>query len=178
MGLAEDLKIIKNAELDIELLHRDNDKLCAKNNEEITNLEEKIKSTEFILEEELKASKEDRIECKFDGYKGSIGWQKMPDKWIYKDKDLMAWINHLPAKLGELYIKITTTIKKGDLKKQIIEDNTRDFQDGKIFDFSPGMKLYLVSEKKDYEVKGIKIEHQDKKFKYTIKKIKWGVVFD
>jgi len=56
MSLEQDLKIIKDAELDIELLHRDNEKKCVENNEEIENLKDKIKSTEFILEAELKAS--------------------------------------------------------------------------------------------------------------------------
>ena len=58
MSLEKDLKIIKNAELDIELLNRENDKLCAENNEEIANLKVKIKDVEFIVEEELKASGE------------------------------------------------------------------------------------------------------------------------
>jgi hypothetical protein len=175
MSLAEDMKIIKNAELDIELLHRENDKLCAENNGEIANLEDKIKSTEFIMKEELKASKEDKIECKFDDYKGSIGWQKMPDKWTYLDKELMVWITSLPEILKGLFLKVTTTVKKGDLKKQIINDNDWLFTDSKIVEENFSTKdgeVFIHTEKKDFKVEGIEIEPQDPKFKYTIKKIK------
>jgi len=173
MSLEQDLKIIKNAELDIELLHRDNEKLCATNNEEIANLEDKIKSTEFILEEELKVSKEDKLECKFDGYKGTISWKKMPDEWIYTEDVLMNWIMSLPAKLGELYLKVVTTVKKGDLKKQIISYNDMLFEKSIFLEkWSENVELLLHTEKKDFKVKGIKIKPQEKRFKYTIKKIK------
>ena len=170
MSLEQDLKIIKNAELDIELLNRDNDKKCAKNNEEIANLQEKIKSTEFILEEELKASIEDKIECKFDGYKGTIGWQKMPDKWTYFDDVLMAWIVDLPKKLSDLFLKTTITIRKADIKKKMILDNSTYFLQSKLTDKLG--KLFIFDGKKDYLVEGIEIEPQDPKFKYSIKKIK------
>ena len=175
MSLAEDLKIIKNAELDIELLRRDNDKKCAENNEEIANLQEKIKSTEFILEEELKKSKKDKIECKFDSYKGSIGWQKMPDKWIYKEKELWSWIKSLPESIKTLFIKITVTMKKADLKKRIMNDNDELFDNSKLADLPKGISLFLVDEKiplSPLRVEGIEIEPQDPKFKYSIKKIK------
>ena len=171
MGLAEDLKIIKNTELDIELLHRNNDKLCKENNEEITNLEEKIKSTEFILEAELKASREDKLECKFDNYKGSVGWQKQPDKWTYQDDVLLAWIVSLPKKLQELYLKVTTTIKKKDLKQNIMSDLTI-FENGKIVDKDVTLFLHDDYAKANIKVEGIEIEPQKKKFKYTIKKVK------
>ena len=177
MSLEKDLKIIKNAELDIELLHRDNDKKCAENNEEIANLQEKIESTEFILEEELKKSREDKIECKFDGYKGSIGWEKMPDKWTYKEKELWNWIKSLPELIKTLFIKVTVTMKKADLKKRIIDDNEVLFENSKILQENlnadvTGCELYIHTEKKDYRVEGIEIEPQDPKFKYSIKKIK------
>lgn len=177
MSLEQDLKIIKNAELDIELLHRDNDKKCAENNEEIANLQDKIKSTEFILEEELKASGEDKIECKFDGYKGSMGWQKMPDKWTYKDEDLWPFINSLPEIFKPLFIKIAVTMKKADLKKRIMDDNEFLFENSKIIEKYlntdvTGGELYIYEKKKKYKVEGIEIGRQDPKFKYTIKKIK------
>jgi len=172
MSLTEDLKVIKNAELDIEILSRENEKLCAKNNEEIANLQEKIKSIESIMEEELKISGENKMECKFDSYKGSIGWQKMPDKWIYKEKELWPCIKSLPDLIKTLFIKITVTMKKADLKKRIIDDNPKDFINGRRINYEPGLQLYLVGEKDDYKVEGIKIERQDHKFKYSIKKIK------
>ena len=170
MGLAEDMKTIKDAELDIELLYRDNDKKCAENNKEIDGLKERITSTEFIMEEELKKSKEDKVECKFDGYKGSMGWQKMPDKWIYKDEVLMKFILSLPANFKELFLKTTITIRKVDIKKKMILDNSTYFLQSKLTDKLG--KLFIVDGKKDYLVKGIEIEPQDPKFKYSIKKIK------
>lgn len=172
MGLEQDLKTIKNAELDIELLHRDNDKLCAKNNGDIADLEDKIKSTEFILEEELKASKEDKIECKFDGYKGSIGWQKMPDKWIYIDNVLLDWILSFPKKLKEPFLKVITTVRKSELKKKIMIDNMNLFENGKIIEQFDELFLFDKYAEASISVKGIEIESQDPKFKYTIKKIK------
>ena len=177
MGLAEDMRIIKDAELDIELLHRDNDKLCANNNKDISELEEKITSTEFIMQEELNKSGEDKIECKFDGYKGSMGWQKMPDKWIYKEKELWSWIKSLPDLIKTLFIKITVTMKKADLKKRIMDDNEVLFENSKIIEKYlntdvTGGELYIYEKKKKYKVEGIEIERQDPKFKYSIKKIK------
>jgi len=177
MSLEKDLKVIKDATLDIELLHRDNDKKCAENNKEIDDLEERIKSTEFIMEEELKKSKEDKIECKFDNYKGSIGWRKMPDEWIYTDDILMDWIMSLPEKLKEIYLKVTTTVKRGELKKQIISYNDELFENGKIVEEYlntdvTGGEIFLHTEEKDFRVNGIEIKQQKKKFRYTIKKIK------
>ncbi len=178
MGLAEDMRMIKDAELDIELLYRDNDKKCAENNEEIKNLKEKIGSTEFIIKEELKASGEDKLECKFDGYKGSTVFKKQPDEWKYDEDILLDWITSvLPVKIKELFLKVVTTFKKGDLKKQIIDYNDGLFKDGKIREEYldtdvTGCELLLHTKEKDYKIPGIKIKHQDPKFSYTIKKIK------
>lgn len=173
MGLAEDMKKIKDAELDIEILQRDNEKLCVNNNKDISDLEDKIKSTEFIIEEELKASGKDKLECKFDNYKGSIGWQKMPDKWTYIDEVLMKFIMSLPAKFSSLFYKVTTTIRKAELKEKIIADNFSLFDNGKIVSVIAGKELFIVDELETCrEVKGIEIEPQERKFKYTIKKLK------
>lgn len=186
MGLAKDLKTIKDAELDIELLGRANEKLCADNNVEIAKLVERIKKTEIIMEGELKKSGEDKLECKFDGYKGSIGFNKQPDKWIYKDEILMAWIISLPEKIKELYLKVTTTVNKGDLKKKIMIDNddlfvnskliaetlNTDVTGGELFILEPGFEDSFGATGRRHKVEGIKIEPQDPKFKYTIKKIK------
>lgn len=147
MSLAEDMKLIKDAEIDIELLIRDNDKKCMQNNEEIDNLKEKIKSTEFIMEEELKKSKEDKIECKFDGYKGSMGFYKQQDEWIY-DVETVNDIHAIcPDNLGR-YIKktVTETLIKNNIKEDILSG-----------------KIGLPSVTKI---------PRDPKFKYSIKKIK------
>jgi len=143
--LADDLKTIKDSELDIELLGRKNEILCADNNKEITKLQNKIILTESIIEEELKKSGEDKLECKFDGYKGSTGWQKMPDKWIYGE-EAMGEIKAIYPETVKRYIKTSETLIKTTIKEDILAG-----------------KMGLPS---------VKTEPQDKKFKYSIKKIK------
>jgi len=99
----------------------------------------------------------------------------MPDKWTYLDDVLMAWIVDLPKKLSDLYTKITVTMKKSDLKKRIIDDNDWLFTNSKIVEESFNTKdgeIFIHTEEKDYKVEGIKVEPQDPKFKYSIKKIK------
>lgn len=115
MSLAEDLKIIKVAELDIELLHRDNDRKCAENNEEIANLQEKIESTEFILEEELKASGEKKLECKL----GYVSYRTMPDKWVY-DEGAIDDIHKIYPEDVKRYVKTTETLIKTNIKEDIL----------------------------------------------------------
>ena len=164
----EYLKEIKDSELDIEILKRENEKLCESNVIKIAKLTSKIGTAEEILEKGLKKSGKDKIECKL----GSVSFKKMPDEWKYQDEILMDWVISLPARLKNLYLKIATTIKKADLKKMIMEDNPRDFHDGKLIDYSPGLKLYIVGENDDYKVEGIEIKYQESKFSYTIKKLK------
>ena len=176
MGLAEDMKKIKDAELDIELFERDNEKLCLENNIKIGKLRVVIEDVEFIMKEELKKSGEDKLECKFDAYKGSVVFKKQPDEWIYDDERLLHWVvSALPAKIKELFLKVMTTLKKGDLKKQIIDYNDGLFKEGKIIEEYldtdvTGCELFLHTKEKDYRIPGIKIKRQDPKFSYTIKK--------
>ena len=182
-SLEKSLKKIKDAELDIELLKRDNEKTCAVNDLKIREFEEVIAKTELILEAELKRSGENKLECKL----GSIVFKMMPDKWTYQDEILMAWIISLPGKIKKLYLKVKTTVKTLELKNRIIADNEILFENNKLVDDDTGnVKLFLVEEEKDFEligprrdhkVEGIKIEHQDPKFSYTIKNLKkWGIV--
>jgi len=56
MSLEENLKTIKNAKLDIELLRRQNEKLCLENNIKINKLRVKIEDAEIALEKKLKTS--------------------------------------------------------------------------------------------------------------------------
>jgi len=115
MSLTEDLKVIKNAELDIEILSRENEKLCAKNNEEITNLKEKIGEVEFIIEEELKASGEKKLECKL----GYCSYRTMPDKWDY-GKGALDDIHSIYPEDEKRYIKVTETLIKTNIKEDIL----------------------------------------------------------
>lgn len=162
------LKKIKDAELDIELLKRENEKLCMVNNFEIGKLVLTISGVEEELKKGLKKSGEDKIECKL----GSVSWQKMPDEWRYQDEILMAWIISLPARFKELFLKFTTTINKADLKKQIMIDNEPLFEKSKIIDLGLETGLYLHDEGRGYLVEGIEVVPQEPKFHYTIKNLK------
>ena len=136
--LEESLKIIKNAELDIELLHRDNEKKCEENNVEITKLEEKIKSTEFIIEEELKSSGEKKLECKL----GYCSFRTMPDKWEYMDSDIIAWCK----KKNMPYYHAIEVVEKMKLKKAI--------QDKMLpLDNVPGITITPQDSKFNYKIK-------------------------
>ena len=171
--LAKYLKMIKDNELDIEILERKNEKLCAENNVEIAGHKAAIKITEITLEKELKKSGKDKLECKL----GSVSFKKMPDSWKYQDDILMSWIISLPTRLKNLFLKVTTTIRKGDLKKQIMIDNSSLFEKSKLIEGAlntdvAGGELFLVNEERSYKVEGIEIEHQEPKFAYNIKKLK------
>ena len=140
MGLVEDLKIIKNAELDIELLIRDNDKKCMQNNDEIEKLKEKIKSTEFILEEELKASGGKKLECKL----GYCSFRTMPDKWDYGiGEETLDEILKIYPETATRYFKTITTLIKTNIKEDILS--------GKIG--LPSVKVTPQEPKFNYKIK-------------------------
>jgi hypothetical protein len=169
LELEKSLKSIRNCQLDIELLKRENEKLCSENNNEITKLEFAIDAVEKSLEEELKESGEDKLECKL----GSVSFKIMPDEWKYQDEILMAWIISLPARLKGLFLKVVTSIKKAELKKQIMADNEILFENSKLIDEDIShIELFLVDEEKSYLVEGIEIKRQEPKFNYTIKNLK------
>jgi len=79
MSIEDNLKTIKDAKLDIELLRRDNEKKCMENNAKIDELENTIKANEGYLESELIESGERKLECKL----GWCSFRVMPDKWEY-----------------------------------------------------------------------------------------------
>ena len=177
LELEKNLKKYKDAELDIEILERKNEKLCEENNIEIRKLKEARDKIEINLEADLKKSKLEKQECRFGDYVGTISFKKMPDKWIYIDEILMSWIISLPAKLKNLYLKVTTTVKKGDLKKQIIADNFVLFEKNKLIEDDAEIELFIVEGERDidailHKVEGIEIKHQDPRFSITIKKKK------
>jgi len=167
MDLENCLKKIKDAELDIELLKRKNEKLCFENDSEIVKLEVVIDVIEKSLEEELKSSGEDKLECKL----GSVSFKKMPDEWSYEDETLISWIISLPVRLKGMYLKIITTVKKGELKKQIMADNEILFENSKLIDDkTENIELFLVDGERSYKVDGISIAHQKSKFSINLKR--------
>jgi len=87
MSLEGNLKVIKDAKLDIELLRRQNEKLCEENNKKISEFETIIKVEEEDLERELRLSGEKKLECKL----GWCSYRVMPDKWEYDDEKILLW---------------------------------------------------------------------------------------
>ena len=92
----------------------------------------------------------------------------MPDEWIYDIPKITEFFKTLPEKLSGKFIRITTELLKGELKKAIIADNAPIFEKSKITDL--GAKLYLIdNDIKEYPVEGVEIKRQDRKFHYKIK---------
>ena len=136
--LEENLKIIKDAKLDIELLRRENAKQCRDNDFKIGELNITVGVTEKLIEEELKESGEKKLECKL----GWCAYRVMPDKWEYDDVEIIAYCKTE----GMPYYKTIEVVKKAELKK--------DIHDGILF--------------KDGEFPGITITPQDPKFSYKL----------
>ena len=156
-----DLKGIARAKLDILILQRQNETMCQENNTKIEGLKDIIESVEKELELNLMQSGEKKI----DTSAGYVSYRTMPDKWEYTEKILWSFIISLPETLKTLFTKVTVTIKKGYLNKRIINDNPREFVEGKLINYEPGLQLYLS----DKKVKGIEIKRQEPKFNYKIK---------
>ncbi len=116
MGLAEELKRIKDAGLDIELLKRQNDVLCQENNIKIEGLQDIVKSTEANLKEMLTASGEKKLECKI----GYCSFRTMPDKWEYDIPKLIKWAKENDLR-ADTYLKIVTEFRKAQLKNDYTE---------------------------------------------------------
>ena len=136
--LEENLKIIKDAKLDIELLRRENAKQSRDNDFKIGELNITIGVTEKLIEEELKESGEKKLECKL----GWCAYRVMPDKWDYDDDEIIAWCK----KDGKPYYKTVEVVKKLELKKHI--------QEG-IFDYDvPGVTITPQEPKFNYRLNG------------------------
>ena len=133
------LKIIKNSKLDIELLRRKNELLCADNNNDIAKYEYIIEEKEKELEAELKTSGEKKLECKL----GYCSYREMPDKWNYDDAKILDWckLNHYD------YYHITEIVNKDKLKKVILKGEL------KIEDV-PGILTTVQEPKFTYKIKG------------------------
>jgi len=165
------LKEIKECNLDIAILRRRLDEFSSQNYIErnnkkytIEDLTNNIEILEGDLEKELIASKGTKI----DTLVGWVNFKDMPDEWIYDIPKLMDFFKTLPEKLANKFIQITIDLRKGELKKAIIADNTPIFENSKITDL--GAKLYLIDEDiKEYPIEGIEIKRQDRKFNYKIK---------
>ena len=111
MLLEENLKTIKDAKLDIELLRRDNEKKCMENNAKIEELQRDIETTEDVLEANLKQSGQKKLECKL----GWCSYRVMQDKWEYMDSDIIEWCKHE----GLSYYHTIEVLEKMNLKEAI-----------------------------------------------------------
>ncbi len=131
--LEENLKAIKGAKLDIELLRRKNELLCQENDTKIEGLQDIIQSTEAELEVELKQSGEKKLECKL----GYCAYRVMPDKWEYDDQKILLWCKDF--KMPYYYTKeivrkleLKTDINLGKLKSKEVTGITVTPQDPKF----------------------------------------------
>jgi hypothetical protein len=96
----------------------------------------------------------------------------MPDSWIYDVPKIMDFLKTLPEKIANRFIRVTTTLLEGELKRAIMADNAPIFENSKITDLNA--KLFLVNEEFEqgyerYEVEGVEIKRQDPRFHYKIK---------
>ena len=166
------LKEIKECNLDIAILRRNLDDFSSQNYIErnnkkytIEDLTNNIEILESDLEKELIASKETKI----DTLLGWVNFRDMPDSWTYDVPKIIAFLKTLPEKIANKFIRVTTTLLEGELKKAITADNDPIFEKGKIADL--GARLYLVDEESEqsYEVEGVEIKRQDSRFHYKIK---------
>ena len=139
MLLEENLRTIRSAQLDIELLKRQNEKMCEDNNAKISEFQNTIKLNEEKLEEELKESGEKKIECKI----GYASYREMPDKWIYGENTIDE-IYKLYPKEAKKYIKITEILIKANVKI--------DCENGKIG--LPSVTKESQLPKFNYKIKG------------------------
>jgi len=139
MTLEENLKIIKDAKLDIELLRRDNEKKCLENNTKIEELQNIIKTTENLLEEELKASGQKKLECKL----GWCAFRVMPDKWEYDDEKILLWCKDFKKP----YYYTKEIVRKFELKKDILTQHISK-------DDVPGITITPQEPKFEYKLPG------------------------
>ena len=115
MKLEESLKQIKDCQLDIELLRRENEKLCRANEFKIGEFNVTIGVAEKELEEGLKESGEKKLECKL----GYCGYREMPDKWEYGKKAIDEIKSIYPEHFNR-YVKVTETLIKTNIKEDCL----------------------------------------------------------
>ena len=138
MELEKNLKIIKDTKLDIELLRRENEKLCYDNVIKIAKLTSTIGKVEEKLETELKKSGEKKLECKL----GYVSYREMPDKWDYGEGTLSD-IHSIYPEDERRYIKMTETLIKANIKEDVLS--------GKIG--LPSLKVTPQESKFNYKVR-------------------------
>lgn len=139
--LEENLKVIKDAKLDIELLRRQNETICRDNDFKIGELNVVIGTTEKLLEEELEQSGEKKLECKL----GYASFREMPDKWEYDEVKIIAWCK----KNTQPYYHTKEILERIKIKNAI-NNNT-------------------INLNKPEDIPGLKVTSQEPKFGYKIK---------
>ena len=138
LELEKSLKTIKDSELDIELLKRENEKECAERNGRIEKLQQVIKLVEEELETNLKESGEKKLECKL----GYCSYRTMPDKWEYGEEAIDEIKSIYPEHFNR-YVKITETLIKTNIKEDCLS--------GKIG--LPSLKVTPQEPKFNYKIK-------------------------
>jgi len=110
-------KLLKETDdivFEIRSLRRDNRNATIENDKKIAELEKKLAETEATMEKTLAESGEDKIKPKC----GYAHFRFMPDIFIFTDGTIEEIETEYPES-GEKYIKISKSLKKDPLKKDI-----------------------------------------------------------
>jgi len=111
------LKATDDINFEIRTLRKDNENLTAKNNEKIEELQKKMESVEFDLKDTFTKTGEEKIQTKM----GYTTWKTMDVKFNFTDKAIEEIETSYP-KTATKYIKVTKTLIKVPLKKDIIDE--------------------------------------------------------
>jgi len=139
-SVENNLSKLSKCKLDILIFQRKNEELCEQNNSKIAYLQEEIQALEKNLEEDLRKSKERKIETT----SGWVAFRVMPDQWEYDEPTIITWCkkNDLP-----FYHNIEV-LEKLKLKNAIQNQN-----------------IYLKEFK---DIPGLKVTPQEPKFNYKV----------
>ena len=136
-SVEKDLQEIRKCKLDVLILKRQNEELCQKNNAEIVRLNAVIENRLFQAEDDLKKSRERKIETSA----GWVAYRAMPDNWEYDEKVILDWCH------GENkpYYHTVEILEKMNLKKAI-QDGTIKIEEVK------GLKVTSQEPKFNYKL--------------------------
>jgi len=115
--IAKLLKQTDDIDFQIRRYDYESQKLTATNDKEIERLREELIKVEFDLEDTLKKSGEEKIQTKM----GFTTWRTMDVKFNFTDKAIPEIETTYP-KTATKYIKVTKTLIKDPLKKDILDE--------------------------------------------------------
>jgi len=111
------LKATDDINFEIRTLRKDNENLTANNNKKIVELQKKMESVEFNLKDTFTKTGEEKVQTKM----GFTTWKTMDVKFNFTDKAIKE-IETIYPETATKYIKVTKTLIKVPLKKDIIDE--------------------------------------------------------